>query len=91
MGRPMINSVVAQYSAINSPDNPGIGRRPKCRSGGRRSEAIVFLDADDWLLPEAIEEGLACFERNPQSGLVYGGHRRTDANWRRSEGTVKRR
>ena len=42
----------------------------------------MFLDADDRLLPGAIEEGLACFERNPQSGLLYGGHRRKDAKWK---------
>jgi glycosyltransferase involved in cell wall biosynthesis len=46
------------------------------------SEAIVFLDADDRLLPNALEQGLACLVREPRSGLVYGGHRRTDAEWR---------
>jgi glycosyltransferase involved in cell wall biosynthesis/SAM-dependent methyltransferase len=46
------------------------------------SEAIVFLDADDRLLANALAEGVACLAREPRSGLVYGGHRRTDANWR---------
>ena len=46
------------------------------------SEAIVFLDADDRLLANAIGEGVACLAREPRSGLVYGGHRRTDASWR---------
>jgi len=46
------------------------------------SEAIVFLDADDRLLPNALEQGLACLARAPRSGLAYGGYRRTDAEWR---------
>jgi glycosyltransferase involved in cell wall biosynthesis/SAM-dependent methyltransferase len=46
------------------------------------SDAIVFLDADDRLLPNALGDGVACLAREPRSGLVYGGHRRTDVNWR---------
>jgi glycosyltransferase involved in cell wall biosynthesis len=38
----------------------------------------VFLDADDRLAPRAIEAGLACFARAPDSGFVYGGHRFID-------------
>lgn len=43
-------------------------------------EFIVFLDADDILLPDAIERGLECFEHNPQSAFVYGGHLGTDVD-----------
>jgi glycosyltransferase involved in cell wall biosynthesis len=77
-------SVVAQYSGVRliRQTNRGLAGTRNAGLEAAASEAIVFLDADDWLLPEAIEEGLACFERNPQSGLVYGGHRRTDANWK---------
>jgi glycosyltransferase involved in cell wall biosynthesis len=76
-------SVVAQYSGVRliRQTNRGLAGARNAGLQAAASEAIVFLDADDRLLPEAIEEGLACFERNPQSGLVYGGHRRTDANW----------
>jgi SAM-dependent methyltransferase len=42
----------------------------------------VFLDADDRLLPIAIESGLRCFAQSPDSGLVYGGHRRVTADWK---------
>jgi glycosyltransferase involved in cell wall biosynthesis len=41
---------------------------------------VVFLDADDCLERGAIEAGLACFARAPESGFVYGGHRYIDAN-----------
>jgi glycosyltransferase involved in cell wall biosynthesis len=77
------NAVVAQFSGVRliRQTNRGLAGARNTGLQAATSEAIVFLDADDRLLPEAIEEGLACFERNSQSGLVYGGHRRTDANW----------
>jgi glycosyltransferase involved in cell wall biosynthesis len=78
------NAVVAQYSGVRiiRQTNQGLAAARNAGLQAATSETIVFLDADDRLLPEAIEEGLACFERNPQSGLVYGGHRRTDAHWK---------
>jgi GT2 family glycosyltransferase/SAM-dependent methyltransferase len=45
-----------------------------------RSRYITFLDADDRLEPNAIEAGLACFARRPEAGMVYGGHRRIQAD-----------
>lgn len=40
---------------------------------------VIFLDADDRLLPNAIAAGLACFSVHPEAQMVYGGHRRVDA------------
>jgi glycosyltransferase involved in cell wall biosynthesis len=39
------------------------------------SDRIVFLDADDRLLPDAIATGLECFGRSPGAAFVYGAHR----------------
>jgi hypothetical protein len=36
---------------------------------------VVFLDADDRLLPTAIEAGLACMARRPDCAFVFGGYR----------------
>lgn len=47
-----------------------------------QSDKVVFLDADDRLLPEAIAAGLACFANAPACGLVYGGYRRIDKHGR---------
>ncbi|MCU1294691.1 MAG: glycosyl transferase family 2 [Bryobacterales bacterium] len=44
------------------------------------SRYISFLDADDRLEPNAIEAGLACFARQPEAAMVYGGHRRIQAD-----------
>ena len=40
-----------------------------------QSEYVVFLDADDRLLPIAVESGLRCLEANPQAKFVYGSFR----------------
>ena len=45
-----------------------------------RSRYITFLDADDRFEPNAIEAGLACFARRPEAAMVYGGHRRIQAD-----------
>jgi glycosyltransferase involved in cell wall biosynthesis len=37
---------------------------------------LIFLDADDALLPGAVAAGLACFANATNCGFVYGGHRR---------------
>jgi glycosyltransferase involved in cell wall biosynthesis len=45
------------------------------RSQGRY---IIFLDADDRLLPRAVESGVECFCAFPDSGFVFGGYRNVD-------------
>ncbi len=35
---------------------------------------LVFLDADDRLLPGALETGLECFTANPECAFVFGRH-----------------
>jgi glycosyltransferase involved in cell wall biosynthesis len=37
-------------------------------------DKIVFLDADDRLLPHAVETGLECFTESPNAAFVYGAH-----------------
>jgi glycosyltransferase involved in cell wall biosynthesis len=38
------------------------------------SDRIVFLDADDRLLPDAIATGLECFGQSRGAAFVYGAH-----------------
>jgi glycosyltransferase involved in cell wall biosynthesis/SAM-dependent methyltransferase len=77
------SSVVGRYAGVRliRKRNQGLAAARNTGLRAVKSETIVFLDADDRLLANAIEDGLACFARAPQSGLVYGGHRRTDLNW----------
>lgn len=37
-----------------------------------RGQYFVFLDADDHLLPSALEAGLRCFAEHPECGFVVG-------------------
>jgi len=37
-----------------------------------KSDKVIFLDADDRLLPDAIRLGRECFDRNPDAAFVYG-------------------
>ena len=45
-----------------------------------RGEYVTFLDADDRLLPRAIETGVRALDQNPDWALVYGHYRYIDAN-----------
>jgi glycosyltransferase involved in cell wall biosynthesis len=42
-------------------------------------EFVIFLDHDDRLLPNAIEAGLSCFQKYPDSGFVFGRYRKIDS------------
>lgn len=39
-----------------------------------KGDYIIFLDADDWLLPDAIQLNLQKLKQNPLAALVSGGH-----------------
>lgn len=41
---------------------------------------VMFLDADDRLLPHALESSMACAVARPDCAFVYGGHRRIYEN-----------
>jgi len=58
-----------------------------CRNQGIRvaqGEYILFLDADDYLLPTYIEKAVNILENNRTIGLVY-----TDCYWLFNDGTIK--
>ena len=63
-------------------ENRGLAAARNAGLAALDTSHIVFLDADDRLEPGAIEAGLACFGRGPDSGFVYGGHLYIDADGR---------
>jgi glycosyltransferase involved in cell wall biosynthesis len=74
--------VAAKYPSISYQwqRNQGLS---SARNNGIRAASgdfLVFLDADDRLLPTALESGLRCFEAHPESAFVSGQYRRIDRN-----------
>jgi glycosyltransferase involved in cell wall biosynthesis len=63
-------------------DNSGLAAARNTGLRRSRGDLLVFLDADDRLLPHALEAGLDDFEAHPECGFVFGSFRRIDATGR---------
>jgi glycosyltransferase involved in cell wall biosynthesis len=77
-------SVVSRYASVHliRQANQGLASARNTGLHAVASDKVIFLDADDRLLPRAVAAGLGGFERTPNAGLVYGGHRRIDQSGR---------
>lgn len=73
-------SVAAAFPGVEvvRQDNAGLAAARNRGLEHCATDFVIFLDADDRLLPRAVEFGLRCHEQNPGCALVYGAHRRTD-------------
>lgn len=74
-------SVVARFPCVNliRTSNQGLAAARNVGLAAASARYIVFLDADDVLLPNAIADGVACLRANPGAALVCGGFRFADA------------
>ena len=70
------SSVAKQFKTVKflRQRNQGLSAARNTGLNVASREFIVFLDADDRLLPKAITRNLACFDEHKDAGLVYGGH-----------------
>src|SRR5215472_8988709 len=77
-------AVVARYPNIKLIRHPNQGLAAARNTGWRaaRGRYVVFLDADDRLLPEALASNLRRFDERPECAFVYGGFRYIDADGR---------
>jgi glycosyltransferase involved in cell wall biosynthesis len=77
-------SVVTRYPQVQliRQINQGLAaaRNTGWRAAGGRY--VVFLDADDRLMPEALASNLKCFAERPECGFVYAGFRYIDVTGR---------
>jgi glycosyltransferase involved in cell wall biosynthesis len=57
-------------------DNQGLSAARNIGIDHSKGEFLVFLDADDWLLPNALEINLSCIIQKPELAFVYGTYTR---------------
>ena len=72
-----VAGVVARYPKVRYVRQPNGGLSAARNTGIREShgEYLVFLDADDRLLPDALRIGLDCFQVSPECAYVSGHYR----------------
>lgn len=77
-------SVVARFPGVRliQQENRGLAAARNAAIPTLCAAYVVFLDADDRLLPDALEAGLAAAARHPEAAIVYGGFRLVDSQWR---------
>jgi glycosyltransferase involved in cell wall biosynthesis len=74
--------VAARFPSVRYIDREN-GGAPRARNDGLRAcsgELVLFLDADDRLLPDAVRRGVSALESHPEWALVTGHVRRIDGS-----------
>lgn len=77
-------AVVSAYPGVRLLRQPNRGLAA-ARNAGLEAAAgshLVFIDADDRLLPGALATWLELFHRKPDAGFVHGSYRSVDGQWR---------
>lgn len=80
-------AVAARYPEVRYVHQPNQGLSAARNTGIQQSQGtyLVFLDADDWLLPDALACNVAQLQRHPQAAFVAGAYTRVYADGRPPE------
>ncbi|WP_366512886.1 glycosyltransferase family 2 protein [Sphingomonas telluris] len=67
-----LQSVACSYPQVTflQQGNRGLAAARNAGLRAAASDKVIFLDADDLLLPDAVASGLACFSAFPDAGFV---------------------
>ncbi len=74
--REPVADVAARYPGVICLEQPHQGLAAARNTGidAATGQLLVFLDADDRLLPTALDAGLECLRAHPECGFVFGEH-----------------
>lgn len=74
--------IAARFPGVRCVRQPNQGLAGARNTGIRESEGelLVFLDADDRLLPRALEAGIAELRTHPEAAFAFGRYRRIGAD-----------
>jgi glycosyltransferase involved in cell wall biosynthesis len=75
-------AVAARYPGVQYIWQENRGLAAARNAGLRRAQGrfVVFLDADDYLRPEAVDAGLKCANSHPTASFVYGRYHNAEAS-----------
>jgi glycosyltransferase involved in cell wall biosynthesis len=77
-----VREVVERFPGVRliAQDNRGLSQARNRGLAECTGTYVVFLDADDRLLPNALAAGVRAFAARPECGFVWGRRRRIDAS-----------
>jgi len=72
------SSIASRYPGVSClrAENSGVAAARNLGLRSTNGDFLVFLDADDRLLPEAVEAGLRALEEHPECAAAVGAYRR---------------
>ena len=75
-GEEDLAGIVSRYPAVRllRQENKGLAAARNRGLREAKADKLIFLDADDRLLPNAVSAGLDCFAAHPEAAFVYGAH-----------------
>ncbi|UOQ81423.1 glycosyltransferase family 2 protein [Hymenobacter sp. 5414T-23] len=65
--------------------NQGLSAARNTGIRSSKGQYLVFLDADDWLLPNALSIGVPYLRHHPQAAFVAGSHKRVYTDGQKEE------